>query len=180
MPACIGMTARTSAPAVQCGDRPAPSVPSRMATLAPRLPARILRSRVQSCGHRGEVDGIRGQGQGHRGEPGGPQQIGARRPVGQPGPGQAEHGAHAHLDRPAVERVGRPRRQQRPVPAEGGGVAQHGADVGVVDHVLDHHQPLGRSAARRRVCRTSRCSEARAPRWTWKPVTSSAMASVTT
>ena len=105
MPACIGMTARTSAPAVQCGDRPAPSVPSRMATLVPR-PARILR-RAVACGHRGEVDGVLGQGQRHRGEAGGPQQIGARGPVGQPRPGQAEHGAHAHLDR-LGGRAGRP------------------------------------------------------------------------
>src|SRR6516162_5026643 len=62
-------------------------------------------------------------------------------PFGHPGVRDGEHGAHGDLDRPPVERVGAPRREQHRVHAERGGAAEDRAHVRVVDEVFQDHDP---------------------------------------
>jgi hypothetical protein len=54
---------------------------------------------------------------------------------------EVEHRSHRDLDRSPVERIGTPGREQNGVEPQRGHVAEHRADVGVVDEVLDNHDP---------------------------------------
>ena len=131
MPARIGITARRSADAL-------PAL-GQTVTLGPEHQGQPVES-----GHRLlERDGVLGQRQGDGVEPAALEIRQGVVPVGQAGPGQGEHRAHGHLHRPAVERVGAPRREQHRVDAERGGAAEDGADVGVVDDVLADHDGAG-------------------------------------
>ena len=86
--------------------------------------------------------GVGGQGQRDRREARADRSAGPSYQSSQPGPRHREHRPHADLDRAAVERVGAPRREQHRVEPQRRTGAEDGADVGVVDHVLEHqHRP---------------------------------------
>ena len=170
MPGRIGITARrvgTASPSARTNRDLPTRAPARP------CPARTPRSR--------SVHGVVGQRQGDRVEPAALQVRQRVVPVGQAGPREGEDRPHRHLDRAAVQRVGAPRRQQHGVDPERGGGAEDRA-----------RRWCGRRCPRRprRCARPSstsstegsgvRASDARAPRCTWKPVTCSARASLTT
>ncbi|MDR6171701.1 hypothetical protein QE359_002730 [Curtobacterium sp. SORGH_AS776] len=82
-------------------------------------------------GHRGEVEALR------------PEFLAGGRPVADAGPRHLQHRAHADADAAPVERVGAAGADQDGVGPEAGDAPEHGADVGVVDDVLEHHHDLG-------------------------------------
>ena len=60
-----------------------------------------------------------------------------------PRPRHLEDRAHRHPDGAAVERVGAAGGDEHGIHAQSRGTAEHGADVGVVDDVLEHEHPPG-------------------------------------
>ena len=88
-------------------------------------------------------DGVVGQGEGDGREPGRGDVRHRVVPVLEPGVRHREHRPHRHLDGAAVERVGAAGGEQHGVDPERRGAAEDGADVGVVDDVLQHHDRAG-------------------------------------
>ena len=164
-PRLIGIRTAWSAAASQRSDSPSPSPPISSATLS-------AGSRLQRADRdRGRVGRQRQQP-----EPGRPQLGQAAAPVGQPGVRHGQHGAHRHLDRAPVQRVGAPRRKDHAIEPESRGAAEDRADVRVVDDVLKNDNPAGDGQDVRHRGSGSRCIEASAPRCTRYPVSCSATA----
>ena len=88
-----------------------------------------------------ERHGVVGQRERRDREPVGVQHPCRLGPLGQPCPRHLEHRAHADAHAAPVEGVGAPGRHEHRVRAEGGDRAEDRADVGVIDDVLEHHDP---------------------------------------
>ncbi len=89
-----------------------------------------------------------------------------------------EHRPHRHLDRPPVERVRAARREQHRVESSAAPERKHAPTL--VWSTMSSRTSTDRAPATHLLdaCGSGRrCSDASAPRWTWKPVTSSAKAS---
>ena len=132
IPAVIGIRTRHAAPAVQRSLSPAPSVPTMIASFGCSRRPSLTESRSVA-----PAPGVSATVR----NPSASEPARDARPAQQPGPGQREDGTHADLDRPSIERVGAARGQQRTVPAKRRGVPNDRADVGVIDDVLQDHQP---------------------------------------
>ena len=63
--------------------------------------------------------------------------------VTQTGPGNLKHGAHAHPNGPAVERITAGGREKHGVHVQGGGGTENGAHIGGVHNAFQHRDPAG-------------------------------------
>jgi prolyl-tRNA editing enzyme YbaK/EbsC (Cys-tRNA(Pro) deacylase) len=89
-----------------------------------------------------EFDGVGRQAQRYGQETCSSQHLGRAAPILESRPRQRKHCAHTDLDRSAIQRIGRARREQRTIPAQPGSVPQDRADIGVVDDMLQHDDAL--------------------------------------